>query len=202
MDGNSPFPKYSRSKSFKYSNAILFTWPGTEANREYFRDSHGTAHHLRLSEAISKLTDGLKVTILNPGDAVKLERRMIHAVVSPTNSAIGCWEYVDATWLDSNDIRAGAEWAFELIESRKTPLPSDDKLENMYNGLAYGMNMWRCLLQNLVDAGNEEMEQRIVQIRHLVEFLEQQIPAEYIAECEVSGSDRLTERRGRGRRRN
>ena len=187
-----------------YGIKVLFTWEGTEANREYFRESHGTTHHLRLGEAISKMMDGFKVTILNPGDAVKMESGMIHAVVSLTNSAIGCWEYVDARWFDSNDIRKGAEWVLDLIKSRGKPLPSDEKPEIMYNGLVYGMNMWRCLLQNLVDTGNEGMEQWIVQIRRLVEWLEGQIPMEYIGECEMSGSDcHSTERRDRrkGRKR-
>jgi hypothetical protein len=48
------------------------------------------------------MMDGFKVTILHPGDAVMMEPGMIHAVVSPTNLAIGCWECMDAIWLDSN----------------------------------------------------------------------------------------------------
>jgi hypothetical protein len=183
-----------------YGTKVLFTWPGSEANREYFRDSHGTAHHLRLGDAISKMTDGFKVTILNPLDAVKMEPGMIHAVVSPTNSAIGCWEYVNTTWLDSDDIRAGAEWALGLIKSRERPLLSDEMPENMYKGLVYGMNMWRCLLQNLVDTSHEGAELvQVVQIRRLLEWLERQIPAEYMGECEVSSSD-STKKRGRKKR--
>jgi hypothetical protein len=87
------------------------------------------------------MADGFKVTILNPLGALKMEPGMIHTVVSPTNSAIGCWEYVNTTWLDSDDIRAGAEWALGLIKSRERPLLSDEMPENMYKGLVYGMNM-------------------------------------------------------------
>ena len=61
------------------------------------------------------MTDGFNVAILIPRYGVDLNPRVIHAVVSPTNSAIGCWEYVDAKRLESNDIRAGAEWDLSLL---------------------------------------------------------------------------------------
>jgi hypothetical protein len=53
--------------------------------------------------------DGFKLTLLNPGAAVKLDPGMIHAVISPANSAIGCWEFVDAKWLGSDQIKEGAK---------------------------------------------------------------------------------------------
>jgi hypothetical protein len=42
---------------------VLFSQLGAERNRECFKDSHGTAHHLQLGEGISKMMD-FKVTIL------------------------------------------------------------------------------------------------------------------------------------------
>jgi hypothetical protein len=161
-----------------YGTKVLFSWPGTELNRKHFKDSHAREHGLRVREAIENL-EGFKLNILNPGNAVRIDPGMIHAVVSPTNSAIGCWEYVDAKWLDSNDIREEAEWLLGLIRDREHQVTGDDTPRNMYAGVTYGLNLWRCLLENLIHAGNEEREDHLVKVRDLVKWLEGKIPAKY-----------------------
>lgn len=167
-----------------YGTKVLFSWPGTKANRDYFQKSYGTEHHLRLPEAVSKMIEGFRLTILNPGDALVLKPGMIHAVVSPDNSAIGCWEYVDAKWLDSSDSTAGifngARWLLDLVGSRGAQLPTDETKEQMYNPLKYGLSLWKCLLQNLQNHmhGHSRMNQKYVKrASEFVNWLEREIPA-------------------------
>ena len=160
-----------------YGYKVLLSWPGTQTNREYFKDCHGTDHDLRLFEAIERMPEGFKVTILKPCVGVKLDPGMIHAVMSPTNSAIGCWEYVDAQWLDGEEIKQGGLWELGLIKKRAgAELPTDQKAKDMYRQLRYGVSMWKCLEKTLVDDGGEEMRGRVKQIESLVACLEQKIP--------------------------
>ena len=88
-----------------------------------------------------------------------MKPEMIHAVVSPTNSAIGSWEFVDA------DMRAGLQCVLDLIRSRAKQLTDGDRQENIYNGLVYGRNLWICLAEILTDAGNEDVKHWVVQIQ-------------------------------------
>lgn len=171
-----------------YGTKVLFSWPGTKANRDYFQHSVGIDHHLRLPEAVSKMTEGFKFTILKPGDAVVLEPGMIHAVVSPENSAIGCWEYVDEKWFDNDDIKEGAEWIVNSIKSRGPQLPTDESKEEIYNPLRYGLSMWKCLLQNL----QERQRRKYVEgIRDFVEWLEKELPEEIIETGRSLSADRV-----------
>ena len=172
-----------------YGTKVIFSWPGTDANRKYFERAHGTQHHLRLSEAVLKMPDGFKLTILNPGVAVVMDPGMIHAVVSPTNSAIGSWEYVDARWLQDDHIREGTEWLLALVKSRKTRLPVDMNPEHDLDGLMYGLNMWKCLLVNLRETKQPGMEEHLAKIENLVDWLENQNPMGNIEKDERSDVD-------------
>jgi len=160
-----------------YGYKVLLSWPGSPINREFFKDCHGTDHDLRLLEAIERMSEGLKVTILKPGIGVELLPGMIHAVLSPTNSAIGCWEYVNAQWLDSNEIKEGGLWELKLLAKRAAAeLPSDEKTEDMYRQLSSGIDLWECLKERLVDDSDEDAGARVEQIQNLISLLIPQIP--------------------------
>jgi len=119
----------------------------------------------------------LKVTILSPGVGVKLWPGMIHAVLSPNNSAIACWEYVDAQWLENDDIEKGGLWELDLLGKReRAKLPVDEKVENMYRQLRYGVSLWRCLQEQLIEEGGEDVSDKVDQIQRLVDALEPRIP--------------------------
>ena len=188
-----------------YGAKLLFTWPATTANRKFFRDYHGRDHFLVLGDAISKM-DGLKLTFLNPGDGVKLDPGMIHAVISLTNSAIGCWEYVDAEWFDTEEIQQGTEWLLDLIKTRQQPLPNEVTMAELYKPIAYGMNMWRAVLKRLDDATDEVSKRRKQRIQEFIKWLQSEIPREYVGDeehtkGETGGSCRRKKRRiQRGRR--
>jgi len=162
-----------------YGVKVLFSWPGTTANRKFFRDYHGRDHFLVLGDAISKM-DGLKLTFLNPGDGVNLEPGMIHALISLTNSAIGSWEYVDAEWFDTDEIRKGTKWLLDLIKTRQQPLANEVAVAELYKPIIYGMNMWRAMLKRLDNTRDELSERRKQRIQEFVKWLQSEIPREYV----------------------
>jgi hypothetical protein len=179
-----------------YGIKILLSWPGSRTNRKYFRNCYGTTHDLRVLDAIKKMPEGFKVTILRPGIGVTLDPGMIHAVISPTNSAIGCWEYVDAQWLDSDDILEGGLWELEMLKERASgELPIDEKTKEMYRQLNYGLSMWKCLKENLIQDGGVEMRDKVEQIERLVTRLESEFPDKEILKPCPAGKDRGTKRR-------
>jgi hypothetical protein len=165
-----------------YGTKGLFTWPGTAANRAFFADSHGSTPPLRLREAGNNMPDGFKLTILKPGIAVNLDPGMIRAVISPVNSAIGSWDYVDAKWLgaDQSKVKEGAKWALDLAKIREDPLPNDADPAELYRPIVYGLNLWKCLLQVLVKDGDD----RARQVQDLVHWLESEITRQYAGEAE------------------
>ena len=59
----------------------------------------------------------------------------------------------------------------------------------MYRQLKYGVSLWRCRREQLIEEGGEDVSDKVDQIRRLVDALELRIP--------VNGV-----RGGRGRRRN
>jgi len=68
---------------------------------------------------MAETVNDFEITILKPGDAIKLEPGMIHVVFSLTNSAGGRWEYVDAKWFDSRvrekgEMSSGPDWDYIL----------------------------------------------------------------------------------------
>jgi len=104
---------------------------------------------------------------------------MIHAVLSPNNSAIACWEYVDAQWLENDDIEKGGLWELDLLAKRaRAELRVDEKVEKMYQQLKYGISLWRCLEEQLIEEGGEDEDARhqVDQIQRLVAVLEPRIP--------------------------
>jgi len=153
------------------------SWPGSQTNHDYFGDFHGVVgHDLQILEAVERMS-GLKVTILSPGVGVKLCPSMIHAVLSPNNSAIACWEYVDAQWLENDDIEKGGLWELDLLAKRaRAELPVDEKAEKMYRQLRYGVSLWRCLGEKLIEEGGEDVSDKVDQIQRLVAVLEPRIP--------------------------
>ena len=160
-----------------YGYKVLLSWPGSLTNRDYFGDLHGVVgHDLQILTAIERMSE-LKVTILSPGVGVKLWPGMIHAVLSPNNSAIACWEYVDAQWLENDDIEKGGLWELGLLaQHARAELPVDEKAENMYRQLRYGLSLWRCLEEKLIEEGGEDVSDKVDQIRRLVAALESRIP--------------------------
>ena len=46
----------------------------------------------------------------------------------------------------------------------------------MYRQLRYGVNLWRCLDEKLIEEGGEDVSDKVDQIRRLVDALEPRIP--------------------------
>ena len=75
---------------------LLFTWPNSPENWEYYKDHHGTQNPIALLHAIDRISE-LNTTVLRKGDGI-MERGMIHALLWPMNSAVSCRVPVDCKW--------------------------------------------------------------------------------------------------------
>jgi hypothetical protein len=133
-------------------HTVLLTWHGTDSNRRFFEPFHCTQHPFILSRALDSMT-GLKVTILNPGVGVIMDAGMIYGEMSRDTSATGGWVFVKAEWLlRNNEIQNGCSREVHLIKTRMAqPLGMDDDVCSMIHVMEYGMNMWKCLLENMKD---------------------------------------------------
>ena len=130
---------------------LLFTWPNTPENREYYKTHHGTQNSFALLQAIDRMS-GLKATVLRKGEGVIMERGMIHVVLSPVNSAVSRWIFVDSKWLEEGHeaILSDMKWELDLFKTRKQhPVSIDQPSNSMTDVLQFGVNMWKHLCKRM-----------------------------------------------------
>jgi len=118
----------------------------------------------------------MKVTILSAGDGVVMQLGMIHAVISPTMSAIAGWEFVDSAWLKDDNIKAAGVWEVEMIKDRqKNPCVPFEPTQGMLDGVLFGVEMWKCLWEKLRLTAGDGSDDSIVRIDDLLETMEEAI---------------------------
>jgi hypothetical protein len=102
-----------------FGTKILFTWPASSENLKWMNDRHGIKKGpLKLLQAIDELTE-MCVNVLNAHESVELAPGMIHAVMSPNNSAIAGWDFVNARWLLSKDVERQMLWESGLAKKQQ-----------------------------------------------------------------------------------
>ena len=78
--------------------------------------------------------------------------------------------------LENDDIEKGGLWELGLLAQRaRAELSVDEKTENMHRQLRYGVSLWRCLEEKLIEEGGEDVSDKVDQIQGLVTALESQI---------------------------
>ena len=148
---------------------LLFTWPNTPDNREYYKNHHGTQNSFALLQAIDRMTR-LKATMLRKKEGVIMKRGMIHAVLSPVNSAVSGWVFVDSKWLEEGHeaILSDMNWELDLFEKREQhPVSIDQSSTSMIDVLHYGVNMWKCVYKRM-KIKNRRAEKLIEEMNRLV----------------------------------
>lgn len=108
-----------------FGTKLLFTWPASSENLEWMNTQHGIKKGpLKLSQAIEEMSQ-MCVTGLTSHQGVILDPGMIHAVMSPNNSAIAGWDFVNATWMDSGDVERQMLWEAGLARKQKSGMLGD-----------------------------------------------------------------------------
>ena len=126
-----------------FGTKLLFTWPASSENLQWMDDRHGIKKGpLKLLKAIDEMS-GMHVTPLTAHQSVELAPGMIHAVMSPNNSAIAGWDFVNATWLESHNVQRQMLWEAGLAKRQK-----DGLLSSRYNISRYlsdDLALWNSL---------------------------------------------------------
>jgi hypothetical protein len=108
-----------------FGTKLLFTWPATSENLRWMDDRHGIKRGpLKLLNAIDEMSE-MCVTPLTAHQTVELAPGMIHAVMSPNNSAIAGWDFVNARWLESHDVQRQMLWETHLAKKQHDGLLGD-----------------------------------------------------------------------------
>jgi hypothetical protein len=85
-------------------------------------DQHGVKRGpLKLLRAIDELSE-MRVNVLTTHKSVELTPGMIHAVMSPSNSAIAGWDFINARWLSSDDVQRQMLWEVDLFAKQSAGL--------------------------------------------------------------------------------
>jgi hypothetical protein len=102
-----------------FGTKILFTWPASSHNLEWLEAIHGIKRGpLRLSNAVKEMTQ-MCITVLTRKQSVVLAPGMIHAVMSPNNSAISGWDFVKAEWLATGDVQRQMVWEAKMVNKQE-----------------------------------------------------------------------------------
>jgi hypothetical protein len=134
-----------------FGTKVLFTWPASVENLQWMEKMglHGRKRGpLTLSQAIDELSE-LRVNVLSGHKSVALDPGMIHAVMSPDNSAIAGWDFVNFQWLKLDNVRAQMAWEAELAQKQKAGLLGD--LYDISCYLSDDLKLWNKLAVKIGD---------------------------------------------------
>jgi hypothetical protein len=108
-----------------FGTKVLFTWPASMENLRWMEYQHGIKRGpLKLLRAMEELSQ-MCVNVLTAHKSVELTPGMIHAVISPNNSAISGWDFINARWLLSSDVQRQMLWEVALAKKQKEGLLGD-----------------------------------------------------------------------------
>jgi len=82
--------------------------------------------------------------VLKARQTVKFEPGMIHAVMSPNNSAIAGWDYVKGEWLEAEHVQRQMLWEAGLGKQQKLGLLAGD-LYDLTRYLDGDLELWSLL---------------------------------------------------------
>jgi hypothetical protein len=96
---------------------LVFWYEESEEVRTLFADLHTSSKGDYMWSAIADWP-GLQWTILTPGKYIIMRAGMIHAVMSPENSAVCGWYFQDKRSLLDGSYRKMLSWELDVIEKR------------------------------------------------------------------------------------
>jgi len=78
---------------------VVFSWAPNPNNLRWMAQRHMVTRVKDLLEGREDMTK-LTVSVLFPGEGVRIDPAMPHAVISINNSAVTGWDYFDSNWID------------------------------------------------------------------------------------------------------
>jgi hypothetical protein len=128
-----------------FGTKVLFTWPASTENLRWMDNQHGIKRGpLKLLRAMDEMSQ-MCVNVLTAHKSVELAPGMIHAVISPNNSAISGWDFINARWLLSSDVQRQMLWEVALAKKQKEGLLGDRY--NMQRYLEEDIELWNLLVR-------------------------------------------------------
>lgn len=101
-----------------YGCKIVFWWEMTEEMMGLFENLHCASRGEYTSIAISTWPN-MKWAILRCGEYIEMSPGTVHAVVSPMNSAVSGWTYVQSEWFKDTDLlKTLMNWELNIVEER------------------------------------------------------------------------------------
>ena len=126
-----------------FGTKVLFTWPASNENLNWMNDQHGVKRGpLKLLQAIVEMSE-MCVNVLTANMSVELTPGMIHAVISPNNSAIAGWDFINGRWLLSGDVQRQMLWEVALAKKQKAGLL--DERYDLEHYLNEDLELWSLL---------------------------------------------------------
>jgi hypothetical protein len=100
-----------------YGVQLVLSWDDSPEVRKIFGELIGSEKVDYTWNAV-KSWPGLKWSVLHVGEYVNFLPGTIHAVLSPVNSAVCSWSYMDKSWMKSGTLRDMLTWELDLVEKR------------------------------------------------------------------------------------
>jgi hypothetical protein len=100
-----------------YGVQLVLWWDDSPEVRKIFGELDGSEKVDYTWNAV-KSWPGLKWSILHVGEYIPVLPGTIHAVLSPVNSAMCSWSYMEKNWMKSGILRDMLTWELELVEKR------------------------------------------------------------------------------------
>jgi hypothetical protein len=120
---------------------IVYWWIHSKEMMDIFQNLHCSKRGDYTLTAL-KTWPGLRWTILHPGLFIDMEVGIVHGLMSPINSAVSGWSFMDPKWLVNGRLRELMMWELDIVEKRKNSElvgydNPDDILGNMKEVLQY-----------------------------------------------------------------
>jgi hypothetical protein len=126
-----------------YGKILILMWEPTDKNLEIYQYLHAARNGDITANAIV-VWEGLKWSVVGPGEYVVVEPGQIYAVVSPSNSATLGLQFVDLEMVLDGTAERMWEWELNLIQKRLvSPMPEHQDLKNMLALNEREMSLWR-----------------------------------------------------------
>jgi hypothetical protein len=100
-----------------YGAQLVLWWDDSPEVRNIFGELDGSDKVDYTWNAV-KSWPGLKWSILHAGEYITMLPGIIHAILSPVNSAVCGWNYMEKSWMKSGILRDMLTWELELVEKR------------------------------------------------------------------------------------
>lgn len=126
-----------------YGWKVLMWWEDSDELREKYRPYHATTKGDMIVAAVRNWP-GLKWACMGPRDYIEMKPGCIHAVITPVNSAISGWAFIQPEWVTDGTLRSGMNEELSILWERiEARSEDDDNLEACIGVVEGELEKWR-----------------------------------------------------------